>query len=181
MSKFTVKEIKEHLDQENIKYTSKMSKQQLLDLLPTGNPMPKEMPKEMPKDEPNVLISQKHFRFNPVTENVEPVVQQKAMKDVIDIVFNEACKKNASRCKKPEKSKRQRKVKEEEVKEEVKEEDVTPELRSVTPKNSSSSSLWVSTLKEYNKDKKYKIHKKDSDEYKEILDLYNKKKTSKQV
>ncbi len=168
MSKFTVKEIKEHLDQENIKYTSKMSKQQLLDLLPTGNPMPKEMP----KDEPNVLISQKHFRFNPVTENVEPVVQQKAMKDVIDIVFNEACKKNASRCKKPEKSKRQRKVKEEEVKEEVKEEDVTPK---------NSSSLWVSTLKEYNKDKKYKIHKKDSDEYKEILELYNKKKASSQL
>ena len=151
MSKLTVKEIKEQLDQDSIKYTSKMTKQQLIELM--SKPV---------EEEPVVLMSQKHFRFNPVNETVDPVITK-----VIDDVFRER-----SEMEPVKKSRKNKEVKKEELPVGKLEE---PEVK--------KRSLWVDCIKDYCKSKGtgYKIYPKDSNEYKEILDLYNKKKTSKQV
>ena len=164
MSKLTVKEIKEQLDQDSIKYTSKMTKQQLIELM--SKPVEEE---HSVLKEPVVLMSQKHFRFNPVNETVDPVITK-----VIDDVFRER-----SEMEPVKKSRKNKEVKKEELPvgklEELLVQSEEPEVK--------KRSLWVDCIKDYCKSKGtgYKIYPKDSNEYKEILDLYNKKKTSKQV
>jgi len=151
MSKFTVKELKNMLDERSVKYNSKMVKEDLLKMLD-----------EYEKAK-SVLIPQVHVKITGQSPEEE------------------------SQNVKPKKSRRQRKVEvevEAERKVEVEpsfsipEETSPKESQDVKPKK---STLWVETLKEYNKDKKYKIHNKESMEYKEILELYNKKKASNQL
>ncbi len=153
MSKFTVKELKNMLDERSVKYNSKMVKEDLLKMLDEY-----EKAKEMSK---SVLIPQVHVK---VTEQSPEEESQNV---------------------KPKKSRRQRKV-EVEVERKVEVEPTFSIPEETSPKESQDvkpkkSTLWVETLKEYNKDKKYKIHNKESMEYKEILELYNKKKASNQL
>ena len=160
MSKFTVKEIKSMLDERNVKYTSKMAKEDLLKMLD-----------EYEKTK-SILIPQVHIRV----EQSEALLEEEVEKEASQA-------SQASQA--PKKSRRQRKVEDTtvdtpEVIHEVTHEEVPNEAelrRSKTKK----STLWVETLKEYNKDKKYKIHNKEIIEYKEILELYNKKKASSQL
>jgi len=163
MSKFTVKELKNMLDERSVKYNSKMVKEDLLKMLDEY---------EMAK---SVLIPQVHIK---VTERSSDVTEQSPGEESQNVT-------ERSSGVKPKKSRRQRKV-EVEVERKVEVEPTFSIPEETSPKESQDvkpkkSTLWVETLKEYNKDKKYKIHNKESMEYKEILELYNKKKASNQL
>ena len=156
MSKFTVKELKNMLDERSVKYNSKMVKEDLLKMLDEY-----EKAKEMSK---SVLIPQVHVK---VTEQSPEEESQNVTERSSGV--------------KPKKSRRQRKVEETVPSEALPSEPVVSSLEETQNVKPKKSTLWVETLKEYNKDKKYKIHNKESMEYKEILELYNKKKASNQL